>query len=288
MSLNTLDYRSRRSARFRPRILSAAVLTTLFGPLAGCVDGGPNPPASNVQNSVPVANAGQDQTVVNQSLATVNAGGSTDADGDVLAYTWDFESKPAGSSAVLTDTDPGTPDDTRDPVRTFVPDIAGDYVVRVTVADGFPDSSSTDTVTITSVLGPVANAGPDQDVSFIVAGTTVNLDGTQSSDPTGQPLAYSWEILTFSGPPPAVSPVLIGADTATPTFDITALDQLGTYTLELTVDNGTLNATDQVQITVAKSFPAAGALMGGGAFAAAGAALRRRWQRRTRKARSAT
>jgi len=264
------------------------VLTALLGSLAGCVDGGPNPPTTNVQNSVPVANAGQDQTVVNQSLTTVNASGSTDADGDVLAYTWEFESRPVGSTAVLTDSDPSTPDNPRDPVRTFVPDIAGDYVVRVTVADGFPDSSSTDTVTVTSVLGPVANAGPDQDVSFIVAGTTVNLDGTQSSDPTGQQLAYSWEILSFSGTPPAVSPVLIGADTATPTFDITALDQLGTYTIELTVDNGTLSATDQVRVTVAKSFPAAGALMGGGAFAAAGAALRRRWQRRTRKARSAT
>jgi len=282
MTVNTLNYPTARATGTRPRAPSVAVVTALVVLLSGCVDGGPNPPTTNVQNSVPVANAGQDQTVVNQSLTTVNAGSSTDADGDVLAYTWEFESKPAGSNAVLSDTDP------RDPVRTFIPDVAGDYVVRVTVADGFPDSSSTDTVTITSVLGPVANAGPDQDVSFIVAGTTVQLDGSESSDPTMQPLAYSWEILSFSGSPPAVSPVLIGADTAMPTFDITALDQLGTYTIELTVDNGTLSATDQVQVTVAKSFPAAGALMGGGAFAAAGAALRRRWQRRTRKARSAT
>jgi hypothetical protein len=85
-----------------------------------------------------------------------------------------------------------------------------------------------------------------------------------------------------------VSPVLIGADTATPSFDITALDQLGTYTIQLTVNNGALIATDQVRVTVAKSFPAAGALLGGGAFAAAGAALRRKWRRRTSNAKSAT
>jgi hypothetical protein len=288
MTMNTLDYRTGSSNLFRPHILPVALLAAVVGFLAGCVDGGPSPPDTNVPNSVPVANAGPDQTVVNQSVSTVNASGSTDADGDALSYTWIFESRPAGSTAELEDSDPGTPVDPRDPVRNFTPDVAGDYVIRVTVADGFPGSSSTDTVTVTSVLGPVANAGPDQEVSFIVAGTTVTLDGSASNDPTGQPLAYSWEIISFSGSPPAQSPVLIGADTAMPTFDITALDQLGTYTIRLTVDNGTLGATDQVQVTVAKSFPAAGALLGGGAFAAAGAALRRRWRQRSRNSRSAT
>jgi len=286
MTPNTLDSRTGRLMHARPLLPSIAV-AMLLSLLAGCVDGGSSPPDTNVQNSVPVANAGPDQTVVNESLSTVSASASTDADGDALAYTWIFESRPAGSAAVLADTDDNSPGNPRDPIRTFTPDVAGTYVVQVTVDDGFPGSSSTDKVTITSILGPVANAGPDQDVSFIVAGTTVNLDGTASNDPTGQPLAYSWEILSFSGNPPAMSPVLIGASTATPTFDITALDQLGTYTIRLTVNNGALLATDEVRVTVAKSFPAAGALLGGGAFAAAGAALRRRWRRRTRNADSA-
>jgi 4-diphosphocytidyl-2C-methyl-D-erythritol kinase len=52
------------------------------------------------------------------------------------------------------------------------------------------------------------------------------------------------------------------------------------------VSNGTQAVSDQVVVTVSKSLPMAGALLGGGIFAAAGAALRRQWKRRTRKAKA--
>ena len=119
-------------------------------------------------------------------------------------------------------------------------------------------------------------------MSFLANGTTVTLDGTGSSDPSNQTLSYAWEILSFqpaSGDPPANAAVLVGADTATPTFDVTAIDQLGTYSIQLTVSNGTLATADQVTVVVAKSFPVAGALLGGGILASIGAALRRQWQK---------
>ena len=61
------------------------------------------------------------------------------------------------------------------------------------------------------ILPPVANAGPDQNVS---TGATVSLNGSGSSDPDGgpSPLSYSWSQL--SGP----SVTLNNPNTATPTF----------------------------------------------------------------------
>lgn len=252
--------------------------------LGGCIDGGSSPPKTNVVNHVPVANSGADQTALNGTLVGLSAAGSTDEDGDILKYNWLFVSRPAGSAAVLASTDSNPVTAPYNPSQIFTPDVAGAYIVQLTVTDGFPDSTTTDTVTITSVPAPTANAGPDQNVSFVVAGTTVTLDGTGSSDPGGLPLTYNWQILSFSGAPPAVSAGLVGANTATPTFDITALDQLGAYTIRMTVSNGTQAVSDEVVVTVSKSLPGAVGLLGGGIFAAAGAAFRRRWKSRTKKA----
>ncbi len=365
------------SPRHMPRL--AAILASL-ALVYGCVDGGPSAPETNLENSAPVANAGTDQTVFTQALVSLDGGGSTDADGDALTFSWEFDSRPAGSGATLSGAATANP--------TFTPDVPGNYVIRLTVADAFPDSTGTDSVTVTagvpppvanagpdqgvsfsgpgvtvqlngdassdpsnlpltysweilsfvpasgvppaadvvlanptavdpsfavtaadqlgqytlrltvnngslsssdqvvvtvaSVAAPVANAGPDQEVSFLANGTTVTLDGTGSSDPSNQTLSYAWEILSFqpaSGDPPANAAVLVGADTATPTFDVTAIDQLGTYSIQLTVSNGTLATADQVTVVVAKSFPVAGALLGGGILASIGAALRRQWQK---------
>jgi hypothetical protein len=56
---------------------------------------------------------------------------------------------------------------------------------------------------------PVANAGPDQTVT---SGATVNLDGTGSFDPAGQPLTYVWT--QTSGP----AIMLNDPTSATPSF----------------------------------------------------------------------
>jgi alpha-tubulin suppressor-like RCC1 family protein len=88
---------------------------------------------------------------------------------------------------------------------------------------------------------PTANAGPDQSVDCGGPnGSSVTLDGSQSSDPEGDVLSYSW-----SGP--------FGTATGvSPTVTV----PLGTHTITLTVDDG-MNGpvTDTVEITVSDTIP---------------------------------
>ena len=264
--------RRRGNTDGRAALRSAATLVAVSA-LAAC--GSTSPPSTSTDNTRPVADAGPDQTGTELVQVNLDGSGSSDADGDALTYTWEFDSMPDGSTAALSDPNVVDP--------TFTPDLPGDYVLKLTVDDGFADGPDSDTMTVTAeeagTLPPVADAGQDQTVIYSPPGVTVNLDGTGSSDPDNDPLTYAWVITDFqsaSGLPPANPVMLFGADTATPFFDVDAVDQLGVYTIELTVSDGTLDDSDQVVITVQKGMPVASVLFGSGLIGAAGVALRRR------------
>ena len=94
----------------------------------------------------------------------------------------------------------------------------------------------------TSAAGPVANPGPNQTVNV---GSTVALDGTGSTNPSGVgTLTYSW---AFISRPPGTATRLFYTTVATPTF---VADVPGTYVIALTVSNGTDSSTATVTITV--------------------------------------
>ena len=76
-------------------------------------------------NSAAVANAGADQSVTPNDLVILDGSTSSDADGDVLSYSWTLVSVPAGSSASLSDQ--------TDVAPTFTADLTGDYVLRLIV-----------------------------------------------------------------------------------------------------------------------------------------------------------
>jgi len=104
----------------------AALLLTLT--LVACGGGGDyNAPA----NHVPVAIAGPAQGVAAGSSVKL-AGSGTDADQDILAYSWTL-TKPAGSTAALLNYHVATP--------TFFADLPGVYVATLTVNDGKLDSA---------------------------------------------------------------------------------------------------------------------------------------------------
>jgi hypothetical protein len=87
---------------------------------------------------------------------------------------------------------------------------------------------------------PVADAGPDQTVErTTVAGAEVQLDGSGSYDPDGDPLTYDW--VWIGGSASGVSPTVILPP--------------GTTIITLTVSDGEYTDSDTVEINVVDSTP---------------------------------
>jgi hypothetical protein len=90
---------------------------------------------------------------------------------------------------------------------------------------------------------PIANAGASQNAA---AGTVVTLNGSNSTDPDGDPLTYSWVI---AARPSTSAAILNNATSVSPTF---TPDAPGDYTVSLVVrDNRSANSnTSNVVVTV--------------------------------------
>src|ERR1700736_3613347 len=156
---------------------------------------------------------------------------------------------PLGSvTATLTSTDPFT-------VRTvpgqstllFAPVPANSQVTSnntftILADNGFQfDSSKLQWSFQTTAAGPIANAGPNQSVKL---GSTVTLDGSASTNPSGSgTLSYSWA-MTFR--PPGTSAVLRNSNTVMPSF---VADVLDTFVITLTVSNGVASSSASVMVT---------------------------------------
>lgn len=92
----------------------------------------------------PVADAGDDRTVGVNETVVLDAGNSSDPDGDELTYQWTLSSTPVGSQATITNADQAQ--------AQFIPDRAGNYVFRLKVTDLAEDCvrEDTDNLTITA------------------------------------------------------------------------------------------------------------------------------------------
>jgi len=199
----------------------------------GTVDSEPDTVTINWENSPPVAHAGTDQTAKVGDLVTLDGSGSSDVDGDSLSFFWSL-TMPDGSSALLSDPAAVHP--------SFDVDASGTYVAQLIVNDGMVDSAP-DTVTINHENSPpVADAGLDQ--AFSSAGTTIQLDGSQSYDPDGDPLTYAWHIISK---PPQSTTTLSDTNSSNPTF---IADSLGTYILQLVVTDDLSATSDPAQVVV--------------------------------------
>ncbi len=193
-------------------------------------------------NDPPVANAGVEQNVITGDLVNLDGSASSDPENDPLTYAWAL-SRPAGSSAVLSDVSSVTP--------SFTPDVDGNYSVILVVNDG-EFNSAPDSITVTASTDdpPVADAGPDQSVS---TGDLVNLDASASFDPENAVLTYSWTLARPAGS----SATLANANTATPSF---TADVIGNFVATLVVnDGGQDSAPASVVISVSGSPPVANA-----------------------------
>jgi len=93
----------------------------------------------------------------------------------------------------------------------------------------------------TAPAPPVANPGPNQ---IVPAGSTVTVDGTGSTNPSGVgTLSYNWTLT--SRPPGATARLLFST---TPTTQLVA-DAPGVYVITLTVSNGSLSSTASITVT---------------------------------------
>lgn len=122
--------------------------------------------------------------------------------------------------------------------------------VTVTAGRGDEVVTATECIELISDRPPVADAGPDRTVD---EGSLVELDGTGSFDPDGDPLSYQWEIVAQDGAP------IVLTSTTEPIASFIAFDD-GTYDFRLTVSDGRTAVSDDVTITVGNVAPIAEAL----------------------------
>jgi outer membrane autotransporter protein len=135
--------------------------------------------------TAPRANAGVDRTIADtDKLAGENVqldgSASTDSDGTIAAYQWSVNNQ-----VVATGVNP----------TARLPD--GESFVSLLVTDNQGNTSSDSVViTVTSAAGalPIANPGIDRKIADTdaLAGETVQLDGSASTDADGTIVSYQW------------------------------------------------------------------------------------------------
>ncbi|PSL20356.1 PKD domain-containing protein [Chitinophaga ginsengisoli] len=190
-------------------------------------------------NQAPVANAGTMQSItLPTNRVTLDGAASKDADGKIVKYAWKQIAGPITvniTNATLAST-------------TVTGFVGGTYTFALTVTD---DDNATATanvvvrVNLAPNVAPVANAGPDQTITLPTS--TVNLNGSASTDADGSIVKYAWNKL--SGP--------AGGTFTQSGVAVTSATGLveGTYLLTLTVtDNDNVTDVDTVKVVV-KSAP---------------------------------
>ncbi|WP_109505942.1 PKD domain-containing protein [Nocardioides speluncae] len=160
-----------------------------------------------VPNQAPIADFSWTRSATTVSF---DGSGSSDPDGTIASYSWDFgDGSPAGSGA--------TPD------HTYAAD--GTYDVTLTVTDNLGRTAS-QTLEVS-----VLNESPVADFSATPSELSVSVDGTDSDDPDGSIASYAWNFgdgNTDTGP------------TASHTYAAS-----GTYNVTLTVTDNQ-GATDSI------------------------------------------
>ncbi|SMO72956.1 Por secretion system C-terminal sorting domain-containing protein [Saccharicrinis carchari] len=180
----------------------------------------------------PVADAGANFSVDENTPAQLDGSGSYDNDGDPFTYLW---IAPAG----ITLDDPTLVD----PSFT-APEVHQNtnFTFSLVTNDGTSNSDTSKvTVTVRQINKmPVANAGTDMSYP---EGSNVSLNGTGSFDPDGQALVFNW--LSLDGV------VLFNSNSATPTFIAPAVQTDSDFRFSLTVNDGIVDSqADTVTIKV--------------------------------------
>ena len=183
----------------------------------GLTDGNDPDCASNLP---PTANPNGPYNAVLGSSITFDSSGSTDPDGTIVSYAWDFGDGNTGTGS--------------SPAHTYQSD--GTFTVELMVTD---DSDATHSATTTATITP-APIAPNADAGgpySSTVGTAISFDGTGSSDTDGTVVSFAWDFGdggTAEGPTPSHS---------------YSVDDVFTVTLTVT-DNDGLTDVDTATATI--------------------------------------
>jgi len=184
------------------------------------INGPLDPPAGN---QPPVADPGGPYTGEAGSAVQLDGSASFDPDGNVASYDWDFGDGNNGTGV--------------SPLHTY--NAAGNYTTSLVVTDNQGASSPASTAQVT-ISEPVVNLPPVADPGGPYSGDTgapVQFDGSGSTDPNGDAIGYTWD---FGD-----------GQTSTLPSPSNTYAAAGTYTVTLTVDDGTLSDSATTTATIA-------------------------------------
>ncbi len=142
----------------------------------GAVDSASTSVTIDPANQAPMANAGGPYNATNGTTVVFDGTGSSDADGSITDYAWEFGDGTSGSGAT--------------PSHLYA--AAGSYNVSLTVTD---DGGLTHTDTTSATIGEVVNQPPVADANGPYSGTTgmlISFDSNGSTDPDGSIVSFSW------------------------------------------------------------------------------------------------
>ncbi len=105
-----------------------------------------------------------------------NSSRSYDPDGDAFRVLWDF-----GNGVTSEEANP-----------SYVYEIPGIYEAKLTLDDGFSGESTVAKIPVIIEGSPVAKFTLDE--TTICVNSAINLDGTQSTDPSGSLPSFSWDL----------------------------------------------------------------------------------------------
>lgn len=182
----------------------------------------PPPPPPPPGNQAPTASFTES---CNGLTCAFDGSGSTDPDGSVASYAWNFGDGTVGTGATLSNTYAA----------------AGTYTVSLTVTD---DAGATGTTTrsVTVSAGGGGNQAPNSSYTFTCSNLDCSFDGSGSTDPDGSITGYAWDFGDGGSGT---------GSTATHTYGAA-----GTYTVTLTVtdDMGATDTSSQ-SVTVQAAAP---------------------------------
>ncbi len=165
-----------------------------------------------VVNQAPQADAGGPYSGEITEFILFDASGSSDSDGSIVLYEWDFDGDLAYDASL-----PG-------PTLWHSYPTAGIYNVTVRVTD---NQGATSTEGTQATVGAVENQPPTAAAGGPYSGTAgypVQFDGGSSSDPESGILTFSWDFGDGSAVGSGVDPVHTYASAGTYTVTMTATD----------------------------------------------------------------